>query len=59
MAIQELVGQRVWFPIQWEEGTLDSFLMGSDGEVLAYVIRRDDGTIFAIDAQMRAIEGYE
>jgi len=59
MDAESLIGQRVWFPSEWEEGTMDSYLMGSDGEVIAYIIRRDDGRIIAIDAQMRELDDYE
>lgn len=55
----ELVGQRVFFPIQWEEATLDSILTGGRGEVLAYVLRRDNGEVVAIDAQMRSLEEFK
>jgi len=54
--VERLVGERVWFPVQWEEATLDSVLTGSEDEVLAYIIRRDDGRVLTIDAQMRPIE---
>lgn len=52
---EELVGLRVWFPVEWEEGTLDSFLTGADGEILCYVIRRDNGRLFTVDMQMREV----
>lgn len=53
---EALVGSKVWFPVQWEEATLDSVLTGADDEVLAYVLRREDGSVITIDAQMRPIE---
>lgn len=53
---EELVGSKVWFPVQWEEATLDSVLTGAGEEVLAYVLRRADGSVITIDAQMRPIE---
>ena len=54
-----LIGQRVWFPVEWEEAELDSILEGANGEVIAYVLRRDDGTLVAIDSQMRQFDGYQ
>lgn len=54
----DLIGQRVWFPTAWEEATLDSLLTGPRGEVMAYILKRDDGRFIAIDAQMRELEGY-
>lgn len=56
---EELVGQRVFFPTQWEEATLDSILTGARGEVIAYVIRRDTGEVIGIDAQMRPYEEFK
>jgi hypothetical protein len=53
------VGHRVWFPVEWEEATLDSVLTGGEGQVIAYVLKRDDGTILAIDAQMRTLEDFD
>lgn len=55
MDSEEMVGQRVWFPVEWEQGTLDSFLTGPDGEILCYVIRRDNGMLFTLDMQMREV----
>lgn len=57
-AHDHLIGERVWFPVEWEEATLDSILEGARGEVIAYVLRRDNGTLIAIDSQMREMEGY-
>ena len=56
---EALIGQPIHFPVQWERGTLDSVLSGPMGEVLAYVIRRADGTIYTIDNQMRPMEGLK
>lgn len=55
---EALVGQRVWFPVAWEEATLDSILHGIRGNVIAYILKRDDGRFIAIDSQMRELEGY-
>tara|TARA_R110002020_G_scaffold62613_3_gene167356 strand:+ start:1903 stop:2100 length:198 start_codon:yes stop_codon:yes gene_type:complete len=57
--LDELVGQRVWVPKDWEEVTLDSFLIGAGGQVVCHVFRRDDGSKFAMDNQMRPLEGFE
>lgn len=54
----DLVGQKVWFPVQWEQAEVDSILTGNDNEVIAYILRRDSGQLVAIDVQMREIEGY-
>lgn len=54
----DLVGQKVWFPVQWEQAEVDSILTGTDNEVIAYILRRDNGQLVAIDVQMREIEGY-
>lgn len=56
---EELVGQPVHFPVQWERGVLDSVLSGPRGEVLAYIIRRADGSVLTIDNQMRPMEGFK
>ena len=45
------IGSRVWFPAKWECGTLDSVMHDSDGNVMAYVILRDDGKYHAVDMQ--------
>lgn len=55
----DLVGQRVFFPVKWEEATLDSVLTGPRGDVLAYVLLRDNGEKVAIDAQMRRLEDFD
>jgi hypothetical protein len=55
----DLVGQKVWFPVEWEQAEVDSILTGSDNEVIAYILRRDNGQLVAIDVQMREIEGYD
>jgi len=57
--MDDMIGRRVWFPVEWEQGTLDSILVGNDREVIAYIIRRDDGRIFALDMQSRELEDYE
>ena len=46
------VGTPVWFPTMWELGVLDSVLEGDNGAVIAYIIRKDDGTKVAIDMQV-------
>ena len=45
------IGTPVWFPSKWECGTVDSILSGPQGTVLAYVIKKEDGTKVAIDMQ--------
>lgn len=55
---EDLIGKRVWFPIQWEQAEVDSVLTGGANDVIAYILRRDDGTLIAIDVQMREIEGF-
>jgi hypothetical protein len=54
----DLVGQKVWFPVEWEQAEVDSVLTGIDNEVIAYILRRDNGQLVAIDVQMREIEGF-
>jgi hypothetical protein len=55
----DLVGKKVWFPVEWEQAEVDSILTGIENEVIAYILRRDNGQIVAIDVQMREIEGYD
>ena len=50
------VGTRLWFPSKWDCGTLDSILAGANGEVIAYVIRTDDGELVTIDMQSVEVE---
>jgi hypothetical protein len=45
------LGTQVWFPSKWECGTIDSILSGPGGTILAYVIKKEDGTKVAIDMQ--------
>lgn len=47
----EIIGKRVWFPKEWEEGTVDSILKDGNGQALAYIIRRDNGKLIAVDMQ--------
>ena len=49
------IGTKVWFPSVWEVGILDSVLVGNSGKVIAYVIKKDDGTKVAIDMQVAEI----
>lgn len=46
------IGERVWFPSQWDTGVLDSILQDTKGHVIAYVIRLDDGKKVALDMQI-------
>ena len=46
------VGTEVWYPSKWEIGVVDSVLRGPDGSVMAYVLRREDGTKVAVDMQL-------
>jgi hypothetical protein len=46
------IGERVWFPSQWDTGVLDSILHDTHGQIIAYVIRLDDGKKFALDMQI-------
>lgn len=55
---EDLIGKKVWFPSEWEQAEIDSILTGSNNEVIAYILKREDGTLIAIDMQMREIEGY-
>lgn len=55
----ELIGKRVWFPVEWEQAEVDSILTGPKDDVIAYILRRDDGTLVCIDMQMREIEGFQ
>jgi len=54
----DLIGKKVWFPVEWEEAEVDSILTGHGDDVIAYILRRKDGTLVAIDMQMREIEGF-
>lgn len=55
----DLVGKKVWFPSEWEQAEVDSILTGPNDEVIAYILRREDGRIFALDMQMRELEGFD
>lgn len=46
------IGSRVWFPCDWNVGTLDSILHSTNGEVLAYIILLDNGEKVAVDMQV-------
>lgn len=46
------VGERVWFPSQWDTGVLDSVLHDTKGNVIAYIIMLDDGKKVALDMQI-------
>lgn len=46
------IGERVWFPSQWDTGVIDSILHDTSGHVIAYVIRLDDGKKVALDMQI-------
>lgn len=46
------IGERVWFPSQWDTGILDSILHDTKGNVIAYIIRLDDGKKVALDMQV-------
>jgi len=45
------IGSRVWFPCDWNVGTLDSVLEDSRGNVIAYVLLLDNGVKHAVDVQ--------
>lgn len=49
---EELIGQPVWFPIDWERGTIDSVLHGSDGSMIAVIVLRENGELISIDMQV-------
>jgi hypothetical protein len=46
------VGERVWFPSKWDTGILDSVLEDTQGRIIAYIIRLDDGKKVALDMQI-------
>jgi hypothetical protein len=46
------IGQRVWFPSDWETGVLDSVLEDTNGQVIAYIVCLDDGSKVAVDMQV-------
>jgi hypothetical protein len=46
------IGQRVFFPSQWDSGILDSILHDTQNHVIAYIIRLDNGKKVAIDMQI-------
>lgn len=54
-----LVGQKVWFPIDWEQATIDSVLTGGNNEIIAFILLRNDGNLVAIDMQTSKIKGYD
>ncbi len=45
-------GTLLMFPVKWETGRLDSILNDSYGNLIAYVVEKDDGTKVAIDMQV-------
>lgn len=49
------IGTKVWFPAVWEVGRLDSVLLGNSGNVIAYVIEKEDGTKVAVDMQVTEV----
>lgn len=46
------IGQRVFFPSQWDSGILDSILHDTQDNVIAYIIELDNGKKVAIDMQL-------
>lgn len=46
------IGERVWFPSEWDTGILDSILHDANGNVIAYVILLDNGKKVALDMQI-------
>lgn len=46
------LGSRVWFPCDWNVGTLDSILHSTNGDVIAYVLLLDNGEKVAVDMQV-------
>ena len=46
------IGERVFFPSQWDSGILDSVLCDTNDHVIAYIIMLDDGKKVAIDVQL-------
>jgi hypothetical protein len=46
------IGQRVFFPSQWDSGILDSVLHDTQNHVIAYIILLDNGKKVAIDMQI-------
>jgi hypothetical protein len=46
------MGERVFFPSQWDSGILDSVLYDTYNHVIAYIIKLDDGKKVAIDMQL-------
>lgn len=46
------IGERVWFPSQWDTGILDSILHDTSGGIIAYVILLENGKKVALDMQV-------
>jgi hypothetical protein len=46
------MGERVFFPSHWDSGILDSVLYDTHNQVIAYIIKLDDGKKVAIDMQL-------
>jgi hypothetical protein len=45
-------GKRVFFPSHWDSGIMDSVLYDAHNNVIAYIIKLDDGKKVAIDMQI-------
>lgn len=46
------IGSRVWFPCDWNVGTLDSILHDTNGGIIAYILMLDNGEKVAVDMQI-------
>ena len=46
------IGKRVFFPSQWDSGIMDSVLCDTHDQVVAYIIKLDNGKKVAIDMQV-------
>lgn len=46
------IGTRVWFPCDWNVGTLDSILHDTQGAIIAYILLLDNGEKVAVDMQV-------
>ena len=46
------VGTAMMFPVQWAYGHLDSMLTDSYGNVIAYIMKLEDGSKVAVDVQV-------
>ena len=45
-------GTVMFYPSQWDCGTLDSVLTDSYGNVIAYILEKEDGSKVAVDMQI-------